>query len=119
MDEVTVGGNENEKTERQGGFQPPGQCDPQSQLPCRCALRTNVEVPDKLPVAAVPENRKKLEDWILQYYSPGAFNVCKRQPMPSTAGPPLKIFVDPAATPVRCTKPIPVPLRSKSALVWS
>ena len=30
--------------------------------------------------------------------------------MPSTAGPPLKIFVDPAATPVRCTKPVPVPL---------
>ena len=30
--------------------------------------------------------------------------------MPSTAGPPLKIFVDPAATPVRCTKPVSVPL---------
>ena len=28
----------------------------------------------------------------MKYYSPGAFNICKRQPMPSTAGPPLKIF---------------------------
>ena len=61
-------------------------------------------------MAAIPENRKKFEDWILKYYTPGAFNVCKRQPMPSTAGPPMKIFVDPAATPVRCTKPVPVPL---------
>ena len=65
-----------------------------------------VEVPESLPVAAKPENRKELEEWILKYYSPGPFNVCKRQPMPSTAGPPMKIFVDPAATPVRCTKPV-------------
>ena len=56
-------------------------------------IRTDVEVPEKLPMAAVPENRKKLEEWILRYYSPGAFNIWKRQPMPSTAGPPLKIFV--------------------------
>ena len=110
VDKVTVGGDGDEGTESQEVFQPPGQCDPQSSLPCQCPLRTNVEVPDRLPVAALPENRKKLEDWILKYYSPGAFNVCKRQPMPSTAGPPLKIFLDPGATPVRCTKPVPVPL---------
>ena len=30
--------------------------------------------------------------------------------MPCTAGPPLKIFVDPVATPVRFHKPVPVPL---------
>ena len=101
VDKVTVGGDEDEGTERQEGFQPPGQCDPQSSLPYRCPLRTSVQVPDRLPVAALPENRKELEDWILKYHSPGAFNVCKCQPMPSTAGPPLKIFVDPAATPVR------------------
>ena len=61
-------------------------------------------------MAAVPDNRKKLKYLILKCYSPGAFNICKRQPMPSAAGPPLKIFVDPVATPVRCTKPVPVPL---------
>ena len=110
VDKVGVSGDVDKGPGDQGMFQPHGQCDPQSELPCRCPLRTNVEVPDRLPVAAVPENRKELEDWILKYYSPGAFNVCKRQPMPSTAGPPLKIFVDPAATPVRCTKPVPVPL---------
>ena len=32
------------------------------------------------------------------------------QPMPSPAGPPMKIFLDNGATPVRCTKPVPVPL---------
>ena len=91
-------------------FQPPGQCDPQSHLPCWCPLRTVVEVPDKLQMAAAPGNRNKLEEWILKNYSPEAFNICKHQPMPSTAGPPMKIFVDPAATSVRCTKPVPVPL---------
>ena len=83
VSEVTIAWKEDEEAEQQGVFQPPGQCDPQSNLPCRCPLKTNVEVPDRLPVAAVPENRKKLEAWILKYYSPGAFNICKRQPMPS------------------------------------
>ena len=114
VDEVIVGVDEDMETAqvglgKQGMFQPPNQCDPQSNLPCQCPLRTNVEVPERLPVAAIPENRKELEAWILKYYSLGAFNVCKRQPMPSTAGPPLKIFVDPTATPVHCTKPVPVP----------
>ena len=104
------GSDINKETLQKLIFQPQGQCDPQSHLPCQCPMRTVVEVPEKLPMAAVPENREKLEEWILKYYSPGAFNICKRQPMPSTAGPPMKIFVDPAATPVRCTKPVPVPL---------
>ena len=108
--EVTVDGSEDEGAVKREMFQPPGQCDPQSHIPCQCPLRTVVDVPEQLPFAAVLENRMKLEDWILEYYTPGALNVCKRQPMPSTAGPPLKIFVDPAATPVRCTMPVPVPL---------
>ena len=110
VDIVSVGDDDKETINQQAMFQPSGQCDPQSHLPCQCPMRTVVEVPVKLPVAAVPENRKQLEEWILSYYSPRPFNVCKRQPMPSTAGPPMKIFVDPAATPVRCTKPVPVPL---------
>ena len=100
VEQVSVGDDEDKgkETMKQEMFQPTGQCDPQSQLPCQCPLRTVVDVPDKLPIAAVPENRKELEDWILNHYKSGAFNVCKRQPMPSTAGPPMKIFVDPAAT---------------------
>ena len=88
MAEVSVDGSEHKGAVKREMFQPPGQCDPQSHIPCQCPLRTVVDVPDQLPFAAVPENRKKLEDWILEYYTPGAFNVCKRQPMPSTAGPP-------------------------------
>ena len=61
VNEVTIVGKEDEEAEQQGVFQPPGQCDPHSNLPCRCPLKTNVEVPDRLTVAAVPENRKELE----------------------------------------------------------
>ena len=75
VDKVSVGGDEDKEPVSQEMFQPPGQCDPQSNLPCQCPLRTNVEVPDRLPFAAVPENRKRLEEWILKNYNPGAFNV--------------------------------------------
>ena len=34
--------------------------------------------------------------------------------MPSTAGPPMKIFLDPAVTPVRCIKTLPVPLHFRN-----
>ena len=55
MDTVSVDGGENKdsKEQKQGMFQPPGQCDPQSNLPCRCPLTMNVEVPDRLPFTAV------------------------------------------------------------------
>ena len=110
VDKVSVSGDDDREPGERGMFQPHGQCGPKSNLPCWCPLRTNVEVPDRLLVAALPEKRKKLEDWILKYYSPEVFNVCKCQPTPSTACPPLKIFLDPEATPVRCTKPVPVRL---------
>ena len=79
VDKVAVCGNEDEAAVKKDMFQPPGQCDPQSHIPCQCPLRTFVDVPDQLPFAAVPQKRKEPEDWILKYYSPGAFNVCKRQ----------------------------------------
>ena len=66
VDVVSVDGNTDKVPEKKEMFQPLGQCDPQSQLPCQCPLRTVVDVPDSLPVATVPENRKKLEDWILK-----------------------------------------------------
>ena len=45
VSKVSVDGDEDKETERQGMFQPHGQCDPQSELPCQCPLRTNVNVP--------------------------------------------------------------------------
>ena len=41
--------------------QPVGQCDPGSDLPCRCPRRDLVDPPDKLPMPATPENRKLLD----------------------------------------------------------
>ena len=62
VDKLGVSGEVDKGPGDQGMFQPHGQCDPQSKLPCRCPLRTNLEVPDRLPVAAEPENRRELED---------------------------------------------------------
>ena len=75
VDTVSVDDDDGKEALKQTMFQPPGHCDPQSHLPCQCLMRTVVEVPGKLPMAAVPENRKRLEEWILIYYNPGAFNV--------------------------------------------
>ena len=63
---------------------------------------------------ATADNREKLEAWILEYYAASAINTCKRQKMPSTTGPPVKILVDPGATPVAILKPIPVPLHYRA-----
>ena len=59
VDQVSVDGVEDKETGKQGMFLPPGQCDPQSQLPWQGPLRTIVDVPERLPIAAIPENRKE------------------------------------------------------------
>ena len=93
-----------------GCFQEPGVCDPDSELPCRCPRRDNVDPPDSLPMAATAENRERLEEWIKEYYKASAFSTCKRQLMPSTEGPPMKIHTRPGAVPHVIHKPVPVPL---------
>merc|ERR1711867_56287 len=55
-------------------YQEVGECDPDSELPCRCPRRQYIDPPDKIPYAPVPENRQKLEDWIKDYYVSGAFS---------------------------------------------
>lgn len=90
--------------------QPPGSCDTTSSLPCSCARRVYTDPPESLPMSATPANRGALEDWIKSYYSASAFNTCKRQSMPCTAGPKMRIFTQPGAIPVAVHKPAPVPL---------
>ena len=90
--------------------QPPGQCDPDSDLPCCCPRRQYTDPPDILPMPAINANRSKLEDWIRNHYASSAFNVCKRQAMPRTSGPVMNIFTQPGAVPVVVHKPSPVPL---------
>ena len=97
--------------ERSGAvYQEEGECDPDSELPCRCPRREFVDPPGELPYPPTEENRKKLEVWIKEYYASSAFLACKRQEMPCTDGPPMKIHTDPDAVPVVVHKPVPVPL---------
>lgn len=93
-----------------GTRQPKGQCDPESDLPCSCPRRAFADPPDKLPMPATDSNRKALETWIKEYYKAGAFNMCKRQYWPVTAGPPMKIHTNENATRIYCRKPTKVPL---------
>jgi hypothetical protein len=88
---------------------PLGQCDPDSALPCSCPRRQFTDPPDVLPMPATTVNRSKLEDWIRNYYASSAFNACKRQPMPRTAGPAMNIYTQPGAVPLVVHKPSLVP----------
>ena len=90
--------------------QPVGQCDPESELPCSCPRHQYRDPPERLPFPAIPENREKLEKWLLEYYASSAFNVCRRQSMPCTEGPPMRIQTKPEAVPFMVHKPSPIPL---------
>ena len=86
--------------------QPKGECD----LPCSCPRRVFVEPPDQLPMPATASNRKVLEEYIKNHFKAGAFNTCKRQHWPITAGPPMKIHTPSDAPRTYCRRPTKVPL---------
>ena len=68
---------------------------------CKCPLRVRApDVPTELPMEAVPQNVKKLQQWILDYYASSAFNCCECQALPAMHGPPLHIHMQKDATPV-------------------
>ena len=79
---------------------------------CDCPKRQlPPPVPTELPFPAIPENRGKLEKWILEKYAPSAFNQCEHQPLPLISGvPPIKLHIDSNAPPVAIHKPRPVPI---------
>ena len=80
--------------------------------PCSCPRRElpPVEIP-KLPCDPTPENVPKLKQFILDFYKASAFNCCERQPLPLIQeAPPLRLFVDPEATPIAVSKPGVIPL---------
>jgi hypothetical protein len=88
-------------------LQPVGECDHESEIPCQCPRREFVDPPNSMPYQATLE---KLEDWLKDYYASSAFNICKRQTMPSTAGPPMRIHTRSDVVPCVVHKPSPVPL---------
>ena len=96
--------------------QQPGSCDPDSPLPCSCPRRSYTDPPKTMPMPATPANKDKLEIWIKEHYAASAFNTCRRQTMPCTTGPKMRIFTQPGAVPVAVHKPAPVPLHWRAAV---
>ena len=51
-----------------------------------------------------------MKQWLLERFAASIFNKCPHQPLPMISGPPVKIHVDPAATPTAVHKPAPIPI---------
>ena len=86
-------------------------CQVTSDSACQCPTRKPPPpVPSEIPFAPVTANRQKLETWLKDRYSSSTFNVCTHQLLPTMSGPPLRLHVNPEATPSCVHTPIPVPL---------
>ena len=80
-------------------------------IPCKCPKRSlpPSDIPD-LPCAPTVENLPQIKQFILDRFSSSAFNCCEHQPLPLMSdAPPLRLFVDPHATPVAVTSPSVIP----------
>ena len=78
---------------------------------CHCPKRTEPPpLPTSLPYPATEANRGKLQQYLLDYYRPSTFNTCEHQTLPLMDGPPMRLMIDPYATPTAHHSPIPVPL---------
>ena len=97
-------------TQKDLARQPEGECDPESNIPCSCPRRQFTDPPDRLPFPPTKSNRKALEDYIKSHYKASAFNLCKRQLWPTTAGEPMRMHTAENAVPMYCRTPTKVPL---------
>ena len=78
---------------------------------CQCPKRTQPPpIPTALPHPATATNRDKLEKYLLNRYKSSTFNVCEHQTLPLMEGLPMRLMIDPHATPTAHHSPIPVPL---------
>ena len=66
------------------------------------------ERPERPPFPCTEENIGRLKHWLEDVYATSSFNTSSA-PMAKMSGPPMKIHVDPNATPVAVHKPIPIP----------
>ena len=65
----------------------------------------------RLPCEPTVQNLPLIKKYILDRYSSSAFNICEHQPLPLMKGSePLKLHVDPSATPTAIKTPAQVPL---------
>ncbi len=84
---------------------------PQDCQDCQCPKRTQPPpIPTALPHPATATNRDKLEKYLLDRYKSSTFNVCEHQTLPLMEGLPMRLMIDPHATPTAHHSPIPVPL---------
>ena len=84
---------------------------PTTQQECQCPKRTKPPpIPTSLPYPATEANREKLQQYLLDYYRSSTFNTCEHQTLPLMDGPPMRLIIDPQATPTAYHSPIPVPL---------
>ncbi|ELU06622.1 hypothetical protein CAPTEDRAFT_189257 [Capitella teleta] len=78
---------------------------------CFCPRRQGPpSLPTCLPCSPTDENRGQLQEFLVNHYRANTFNTCKRQRLPLMDCSPLKLIINPDATPVACHTPIPVPL---------
>ena len=78
---------------------------------CTCPTRAPPPPrPTSLPFPATEANRGLLEQHLLDLYAASSFNVCEHQPLPMMTGPPLRLNIDPLATPKPCHTPIAIPI---------
>ena len=88
---------------------------------CSCSCPPRSPTPPRL-VTTMPAHISITDDqaptllkqWLLDYYASTVFNTCEHQELPLMTGPPLRLHVDPSATPVACHKVNPVPLHWKN-----
>ena len=79
--------------------------------PCNCPTRSQPPMrPIPLPVPATEANRSVLEQHLRTIFKASTFNTCCHQPLPMMAGPPLRLNIDPEATPVVAHKAASVPV---------
>ena len=55
--------------------------------PCGCLMREPPPpAPTQIPFPPTPENREKLQEWLLDHFASSAFNVCEHQQLPQKTG---------------------------------
>ena len=89
---------------------------PTQQQECQCPRQTKPPPILTLPFPATEANREKLQQYLLDYYGSSTFNTSKRQALPLMDSPPMRLIIDPNATPVTHHSPIPVPLHWQDAV---
>ena len=88
-----------------------------AQHQCQCPKRTKPPpIPTSLQFPATEANREKLQQYLLDYYASSTFKTCEHQALPLKNSPPMRLMIDPDATPTAHHSPIPVPLHWQDAV---